>query len=311
MLDQLIELAQIQGGIDTECRFGGTWQYSTPLMQNTAVIHIARSGQGWLYLKHKKIRIKTGDVLFFPHGSAHQLIHFQENADQISIQEEPFSAPAEIESIKQASGLTLKTNHMQQQNLNLFCAHFSYAKHADLFIQLPDLVQLNIKQLLLEPLLNLLEQETIQEIGQIKVINALSEVLLVYIFRSFLNQQSQFSQEISAIPRLIEWNSSKLNRLIHAILQFPESKWSLDDMSQFLHCSRIQLIRIFKKDLNITPHAFLLKIRLQHAALQLKTSHLPIYNIALNLGFQSETHFGRVFKQHYGMTPHLYRNTTQ
>ncbi|MEG2301169.1 MAG: helix-turn-helix transcriptional regulator, partial [Acinetobacter sp.] len=68
-------------------------------------------------------------------------------------------------------------------------------------------------------------------------------------------------------------------------------------------------IRLFKKDLHTTPHAFLLKIRLQHATLLLKTSHLSIYNIALDLGFQSETHFGRVFKQHYGMTPHCYRNS--
>ena len=304
MLNKLIELAQIQGSIDTECRFGGNWLYSIPAIQNTAIIHIVRQGKGWLYLNHKKIPLNQGDVIFFPNGSAHQLFHFQENTSANQILEKQSKRKQEIATIKQNTGLTLKTNHIQQLNLNLFCAHFTYSEHADLFIQLPDFIHLNIEQLLLEPLLNLLEQEKVQNVGQMKVINALSEVLLIYIFRNYLNAQHD---NISA--RILQWNTSKLSQLIHAILKSPEHKWSLEEMASFLHCTRIQLIRLFKKDLHTTPHAFLLKIRLQHASLLLKTSHLSIYNIALNLGFQSETHFGRVFKQHYAMTPHLYRNS--
>ena len=328
MLNKLIELAQIQGSIDTECRIGGEWLYAIPAIKNTAMIHIVRHGKGWLYINHKKIQINTGDVIFFPHGSAHQLIHFQENTsdDQVinnqttqnqsienqvienqsidnQILEKQTKPIQHIESIQQATGLVLKTNHAPHLNLNLFCAHFSYSEHADLFIQLPEFIHLNVEQLLVEPLLNLLEQENAQHIGQFKVINALSEVLLIYIFRTYLHTQHD-----SVSSRIIEWHNSKLSPLIHAILKSPEHKWSLDDMALFLHCTRIQLIRLFKKDLQITPHAFLLKIRLQHASLLLKTSHLSIYNIALNLGFQSETHFGRVFKQHYGMAAHFYRN---
>lgn len=304
MLNKLIELAQIQGNIDTECRFGGEWLYSISAIQHTAIIHIVRHGKGWLYLNHKKIPLNEGDVIFFPHGSAHQLFHFQENSNAEQILETESKRTQEIAAIKQNTGLTLKTNHAQQLNLNLFCAHFSYSKDADLFVQLPNLIHLNIEQLRLEPLLNLLEQENIQNAGQVKVINALSEVLLIYIFRNYLNARHN-----TISSRILQWNTSKLSQLIHAILKSPEHKWSLEEMASFLHCTRIQLIRLFKKDLHTTPHAFLLKVRLQHASLLLKTSHLSIYNIALNLGFQSETHFGRVFKQHYAMTPHLYRNS--
>lgn len=304
MLNKLIELAQIQGNIDTECRFGGEWLYSISAIQHTAIIHIVRHGKGWLYLNHKKIPLNEGDVIFFPHGSAHQLFHFQENSNAEQILETESKRTQEIAAIKQNTGLTLKTNHAQQLNLNLFCAHFSYSKDADLFVQLPNLIHLNIEQLRLEPLLNLLEQESIQNAGQVKVINALSEVLLIYIFRNYLNAQHN-----TISSRILQWNTSKLSQLIHAILKSPEHKWSLEEMASFLHCTRIQLIRLFKKDLHTTPHAFLLKVRLQHASLLLKTSNLSIYNIALNLGFQSETHFGRVFKQHYAMTPHLYRNS--
>lgn len=304
MLNKLIELAQIQGNIDTECRFGGEWLYSISAIQHTAIIHIVRHGKGWLYLNHKKIPLNEGDVIFFPHGSAHQLFHFQGNSNAEQILETESKRTQEIAAIKQNTGLTLKTNHAQQLNLNLFCAHFSYSKDADLFVQLPNLIHLNIEQLRLEPLLNLLEQESIQNAGQVKVINALSEVLLIYIFRNYLNAQHN-----TISSRILQWNTSKLSQLIHAILKSPEHKWSLEEMASFLHCTRIQLIRLFKKDLHTTPHAFLLKVRLQHASLLLKTSNLSIYNIALNLGFQSETHFGRVFKQHYAMTPHLYRNS--
>ena len=304
MLNKLIELAQIQGGIDTECRFGGEWLYSISPLENTAMIHIVRRGKGWLYIDHRKMKIDAGDVIFLPHGVAHQLVHSQENTNDNLMIEKESESIQEIIALKQTSGLVLKTNHSQQLNLNLFCAHFTYSEDADLFIQLPEFIHLKLEPLLLESLLNLLEQEKVQTIGQIKVINALSEVLLIYIFRSYLNTQHD---NISS--RILQWNTSKLSQLIHVILKSPEHKWSLDEMANFLHCTRIQLIRLFKKDLHTTPHAFLLKIRLQHATLLLKTSHLSIYNIALDLGFQSETHFGRVFKQHYGMTPHCYRNS--
>ncbi len=307
MLDQLIELAQIEGSVDTECKFGGTWQYAVDLQQDTAIVHIVKSGQGWLYLNHKKISIQTGDVLFFPHGTAHQFTHFQEHPAFGKVESSSFIENQTIIHRQHPSfdsDFSLKTNHIEPLTLHLFCAHFHYQNNSDLFSGLPELIHLNIGQCQLNPVLSLLEYEIQQDFGKNHVINALSEILLIYIFREFIQQHTH---SISA-SHLMLWRHSKLSPLLHAILKSPELKWSLEDMFNFLHCSRIQLIRLFKKELDTTPHAFLLKIRLQHAALQLKTSNLTILQIASNLGFQSETHFGRVFKQYYHQTPHNYRN---
>ena len=63
MLNKLIELAQIQGSIDTECRFGGEWLYAIPAIKNTAMIHIVRHGKGWLYINHKKMCIRQIHII--------------------------------------------------------------------------------------------------------------------------------------------------------------------------------------------------------------------------------------------------------
>ena len=66
-------------------------------------------------------------------------------------------------------------------------------------------------------------------------------------------------------------------------------------------------MRLFKQHVGMSPHHFVQHIRLQRAAQMLRQSSYSILHIALAVGFQSETHFGKAFKQKYDVTPGQYR----
>ncbi len=86
---------------------------------------------------------------------------------------------------------------------------------------------------------------------------------------------------------------------------------SLKEAPQRMHrispCHPSHLCKSFKRYYNETPTEFINRIRLFKAARELKVTDKKIAAIAAELGFDSLSHFHRLFKRHYGLTPADYR----
>lgn len=72
-----------------------------------------------------------------------------------------------------------------------------------------------------------------------------------------------------------------------------------------------QLIRQFKSVFKLTPHQYLIELRLNRAVELLKFSHKPINEITWACGFENVSAFCRTFKAVYGTQPLSYRKTIQ
>jgi len=72
----------------------------------------------------------------------------------------------------------------------------------------------------------------------------------------------------------------------------------------------ITFLRTFKRVTGITPHQWLLRGRLRHAAERLSSSREPITEIALDVGFDDLSNFIRSFRREFGVSPSRYRGTT-
>jgi len=68
-----------------------------------------------------------------------------------------------------------------------------------------------------------------------------------------------------------------------------------------------QLIRQFKAVFQTTPHQYLIRIRLAHAAGLLKHTSSPVHEITWKCGFGNTSAFCRAFKAAYGVTPFRFR----
>lgn len=82
---------------------------------------------------------------------------------------------------------------------------------------------------------------------------------------------------------------------------------TLGELAALTRRTPFQLIRAFRKELGVTPHAMLIRIRIERAA-ELLAAGVPIAGVAADLGFVDQTHFGRHFKRIHRRTPGRFRN---
>ncbi|MGL4766638.1 MAG: AraC family transcriptional regulator [Formosimonas sp.] len=83
----------------------------------------------------------------------------------------------------------------------------------------------------------------------------------------------------------------------------------LTDVCVAANLSAAHLVRAFKTQYGMTPHAYLINRRINHAQKQLKQGD-SIAQVAHQLGFADQAHFQRRFKRATAATPEQYRTTT-
>lgn len=71
--------------------------------------------------------------------------------------------------------------------------------------------------------------------------------------------------------------------------------------------SPYHFLRTFRQVIGITPHQYVLHIRLHRAAQRLRTSSAPVSQIALEAGFNDLATFNRRFRRLLGLTPSAFR----
>lgn len=65
--------------------------------------------------------------------------------------------------------------------------------------------------------------------------------------------------------------------------------------------------RQMRKFVGLSPTEYVNKMRIQHAAMLLADSHLPLAKIAEQCGIENLSYFHKRFRQHYGTTPSRFR----
>lgn len=297
VLDRLVELAQLSGAVDTRCVFQGDWKIKdVDQQQGHAQLHIVVKGQAYLQLDQTAPKLlHEGDLFFLPRARAHQLC----SSPTFVVDE--LSAPEETSF----GSFTVKKMGTEGARTELFCGHFSYSETSDLMKALPEYVFLNFDHPSLGGLIELLQYEAqAQERGANSIINSLSIALLTLIIRRHMVLAEH---EVLSRGVLLASRDRRLYPLIHAVLDLPQENWTVENLAELACVSRAQLMRLFKQHVGMSPHHFVQHVRLQRAAQMLRQSSYSILHIALAVGFQSETHFGKAFKQKYGVTPGQYR----
>lgn len=83
-------------------------------------------------------------------------------------------------------------------------------------------------------------------------------------------------------------------------------KISLDDLAALCLLGRFQFLRRFRYSVGMTPHAWLLRLRLEHACHLLHQRRHLLTEIAQRVGFYDQSHFNRAFRQAFGVAPSDY-----
>ena len=103
------------------------------------------------------------------------------------------------------------------------------------------------------------------------------------------------------------------NQICRDIMDYIANNYSENITSSFaaqeFNVSKSYFCRIFKQNFGQCFQNYVNMYRVEKAKVMLKTTNLPVSEIAMQVGFNSFSFFSKIFKEYMGTTPSLYRKT--
>ena len=111
----------------------------------------------------------------------------------------------------------------------------------------------------------------------------------------------QHSSRSGGLPRY------KLRRAIEYVNDNIMGGISFRDIAAHLKMSAYHFARMFKQSTGESPHQYIMRCRIERAKMLLAEDNVPISDIALDVGYKSQSHFTTCFGRLTGVTPAAFR----
>jgi len=278
-LSQLLLLHNPQGSIDKNCVLSGEWQLPHSAGHLCAVRwHTVTGGPVMLDMPVTAgVELNAGSVIFLPQNAAHRIYqrHTQPTQLVCGLLELPASAHAFLTALPEV--LMLAPEPTSSDGRWLAAVLPFITQNAD---ALPTAGDAALRS---------------QQIGS----------LFTLAVRHGLSTHA-------AHPGLLFLAlHPRLGPLITQLCAAPERPWTVEAMAQQVFMSRASFALLFRQLSATTPLAVLTALRLQLAAQRLARETAPLINIALAVGYASESSFHKAFVRAFGCTPGEYRRRVE
>jgi AraC family transcriptional regulator len=114
----------------------------------------------------------------------------------------------------------------------------------------------------------------------------------------------KFGQCTAALP-VVKGGMTRvrLQRVIDYIAANCHRDITLSDVAEVADLSRFHFARLFRLQMGMTPHRYLMERRLERAKDLLRLDKSTVTDIALETGFTGTRHFSRAFRGYVGVSP--------
>jgi AraC family transcriptional regulator len=129
---------------------------------------------------------------------------------------------------------------------------------------------------------------------------SLAHALATHLLRRF----SPGKQEDRPVPGQL--SPVRIRPVIEFIRTQLHQPLTLHELASIAGVSPHHFATVFKQTTGVSPHQYILQIRIEHAKILLLKDELPLSEIASHLGFVDQSHFTRAFKHQVGMTPRAF-----
>jgi AraC-like DNA-binding protein len=100
---------------------------------------------------------------------------------------------------------------------------------------------------------------------------------------------------------------ARVTRALRRIEADPFTGTALEDLAREARLSPYHFLRTFERVAGVTPHQYVLRMRLRRAALRLSSERSKVLEIALDCGFGDVSNFNRAFRAEFGVSPRAWR----
>jgi len=126
------------------------------------------------------------------------------------------------------------------------------------------------------------------------------------VLERIISMQAGFDEAIARCPGRTHAQRRQVFVRLQRVRNYLAANCNLDleneELARMANYSPSHFIRAFRLVYEETPHAFLVRQRLEHARRLLRISPLAINEIALESGFENASAFSRLFRQRFGIT---------
>jgi AraC family transcriptional regulator len=113
------------------------------------------------------------------------------------------------------------------------------------------------------------------------------------------------SRGIASAPSLRD--ARRITAALRQIEAEADAALTLTDLARDAAMSPYHFLRVFRQIVGMTPYQYVLRTRLQRAAVRLRRSDAPILTIAIEAGLADLSTFNRRFRRIFGATPSAFR----
>lgn len=137
--------------------------------------------------------------------------------------------------------------------------------------------------------------------------NLYAEAAAQFLAAHLLSLHSKWSAPSAGVRNPGAISDRRLERVLGFMEQNYAENLSLAELAREAGVSRFHFVRLFKECTGLTPHSYLIRLRMNAGAALLGDTDLGVQEIALMCGYASAAHFTAAFQRHYSLSPSAHR----
>jgi AraC-like DNA-binding protein len=285
MLSHILKEARWTNHLLVRKTMHGAWGYKFPCNRSGG-FHVVSGGSCILRHEGKDTAIERGDIVFVMRGVEHELLS---DASQKSVDVARF-----VQLAGKAKGPAVQLLSVRYE--------FPDGEAHPFFYELPSILLVRGSEIALHHPLNtalsLLSLETGEEAGAGLLLERLTDVLLYYAIRQWLESNPARRPGYRSAMR-----DQKVLDVLNRIHAQPSRPWTLDGLARTVAISRASLASRFREVMGSTVMDYVTRTRLEAGRRLLEDRSRTLEEVAQETGYSSAFAFSKAFKRVFGASP--------
>ena len=143
-----------------------------------------------------------------------------------------------------------------------------------------------------------------RELGQTQEAAKSSIARAASILMAEIGHSAALPARCEGVAPLLPWQASRVREYIERNIA---QGIRVSDLSALVFRTAAHFSRAFKRSFGLTPHAYVVRRRIELASQLMIESRTPLSQIALKCGFNDQAHLCKRFRKHTGATPAAWR----
>lgn len=280
-----------------ECHLASPWAFKVNASTRLMYCYYVQQGALYLNVHGQEISLREGEFALLPQGDEHCISDGHATEYRVLDTITDNNGESTSSTIAFAEGGSQTILHRGE-------IAYSLPQVRRLSLFLPRTIAVCKEGIKSQRILDFLFQiisPGIQAIAQVKnkiLMCRLADMIFITVLSHHIETGNRRSSQLLSIM-----DDNRICKSLEQIHLNPDRNWSLLELAKQAGMSRTNFINRFKSLVGTTPIDYLVSWKMSLAYNKLQFENTSTLNVALELGYQSESAFSRAFKKNFGKSP--------